>query len=151
MLGICGGLQLLGGAIEDPAGVDGSGTGLGLLAGADGVPRGEADGAGGDGLRGAARALAGAVRARGARVRDPPRRGRADRRTSTEALPGGRGFVAGSVLGLTLHGVLESPDVVASLVGRSPTRGLEAVFDDLADLVEERLDVDALGRLAGVA
>ena len=68
-----------------------------------------------------------------------------------EALPGGRGVVAGSVLGLTLHGVLESPDVVAALVGTRPTRVLEAVFDDLADLVEERLDVDALGRLAGVA
>jgi hypothetical protein len=55
------------------------------------------------------------------------------------------------VLGLTLHGALESPDVVAALVDRKPTRHLETVFDDLADLVEERLDVDVLGRLAGVA
>ena len=68
-----------------------------------------------------------------------------------EAIPGGRGYVAGAVLGLTLHGALEAPDVVAALVGRRPTRDLETVFDDLADLVEARLDVDALGRLAGVA
>jgi adenosylcobyric acid synthase len=71
--------------------------------------------------------------------------------SATEAVACGRGFVSGSVLGLTLHGALESPDVVAALVGVRPARALEAVFDGLADLVEERLDVDALARLAGVA
>jgi hypothetical protein len=39
---------------------------------------------------------------------------------------------------------------VAALIGRRPTRHLETVFDDLADLVEKRLDVEALARLAGV-
>jgi adenosylcobyric acid synthase len=70
---------------------------------------------------------------------------------ATEAIPGGRGFVAGAVLGLTLHGVLESPEVVAALVGLRPTRSLDSVFDGLADLVEEHLNIGALARLAGVA
>jgi hypothetical protein len=68
----------------------------------------------------------------------------------TAAVPDGRGFVAGSVLGVTLHGVLESPEVVAALVGSRPIRSLESVFDGLADLVVERLDIAALERLAGV-
>ena len=54
-----------------------------------------------------------------------------------------------AVLGLKLHGALESPAVVEALVGRRPTRHLESVFDELADLVEARLDMDALERLAG--
>jgi cobyric acid synthase len=68
-----------------------------------------------------------------------------------EAIRDGRGFVAGAVLGLTLHGVLESPEVVAALVGLRPTRSLDSVFDGLADLVEEHLNIVALARLAGVA
>ena len=67
------------------------------------------------------------------------------------ALPDGRGFVAGSVLGVTLHGVLESSDVAAALVGQRPEKALDAVFDTLADAVDEHLDTTLLDRLAGVA
>ena len=150
ILGICGGLELLGGAIEDPAGVDGSGTGLGLLP-VRTVFRAEKRTEHVDAvfaaLPGPWQGLSG-LAVRGYEIRHGEVVPTAD---VEEALPGGRGVVAGGVLGLTLHGVLESPEVVAALVGRRPTRRLEAVFDDLADLVEERLDVDALGRLAGVA
>jgi adenosylcobyric acid synthase len=150
VLAICGGLQLLGGTIDDEAGVDGSGTGLGLLP-LETVFRAEkrvervetafatlaepwvALG----GL-----AFAGYEIRHGEVVATGP---------VAEAVPGGRGFVDGSVLGLSLHGALESPDVVAALVGRRPGRDLEAVFEELADLVEARLDVEALARLAGVA
>ena len=59
-------------------------------------------------------------------------------------------FQSGSVLGLATHGVIASPAVLEVLVGIRPTRDLEAVFDDLADLVEERLDIAALGRAAGL-
>jgi adenosylcobyric acid synthase len=68
-----------------------------------------------------------------------------------EALPGGRGFLAGAVLGITVHGALEEPAIVAALLGAAPSRPLEAVFEGLADAVEERLDLDYLSDLAGVA
>ena len=67
------------------------------------------------------------------------------------ALPDGRGFVAGSVLGVTFHGVLESSDVAAALVGRRPDTALDAVFDALADTVDEHLDMALLDRLAAVS
>jgi adenosylcobyric acid synthase len=70
---------------------------------------------------------------------------------AAEALPGGRGFAAGSVLGLTVHGALESPAILAALVGARPKRSLDAVFDGLADMVERRLDIELIARLAGVA
>ena len=66
------------------------------------------------------------------------------------ALPGGSGFVAGPVLGISVHGALEEPTVVEALIGRAPERSLEAVFDDLADLVEARLNIARLARSAGV-
>ncbi len=150
VLGICGGLQLLGGAIEDDAGVDGSGAGLGLLP-VRTVFRAEKRTERIDALFGALpepwAALSG-LPFSGYEIRH----GEVVPTASTaEAIADGRGFVAGAVLGLTLHGALESPAVVEALVGRRPTRHLEAVFEELADLVEARLDMDALERLAGVA
>ena len=150
VLGICGGLQLLGGSIEDDAGVDGSGAGLALLP-VRTVFRAEKRTERVD-------ALFGALPEPWAALSGLPFSGYEIRHgdvvptaPTAEAIPDGRGFVAGAVLGLTLHGALESPAVVEALVGRRPTRHLEAVFDDLADLVEARLDMDALERLAGVA
>ena len=69
---------------------------------------------------------------------------------AARALPGGRGFARGSVLGISVHGALEQPDVVQALLGIVPGRPLEQVFDELADAVEERLDVAYLAELAGV-
>jgi hypothetical protein len=54
------------------------------------------------------------------------------------------------VLGIAIHGLLEEPEVIAALLGRAPERTLDAVFDGLANLVEERLDLDSLARAAGV-
>jgi cobyric acid synthase len=59
-------------------------------------------------------------------------------------------FASGSVLGVTAHGILSDPSMLLVLIGSLPARELEDVFDALADLVEERLDIPALGRLAGV-
>ena len=53
----------------------------------------------------------------------------------------------GSVLATTAHGLLEDPDVVDLLVGHRP-QGLDAVFDQLADAINEHLDTTALLRLA---
>ena len=150
VLGICGGLELLGGPIDDPAGVDGSATGLGLLPVRTtfrSEKRTERVETAFAPLAEPWHALS-RLDVRGYEIRHGDVSPTAH---ATEATAGGRGFVAGSVLGLTLHGALESPDVLAALVGARPARALESVFDGLADLVEERLDIDALGRLAGVA
>jgi adenosylcobyric acid synthase len=68
-----------------------------------------------------------------------------------DALPDGLGFVAGSVLAVYVHGLLEDPEVVRALVGAAPAATLEDAFDQLADALDEHLDMDAVARLAGVA
>ena len=149
VLGICAGLQMLGEEIVDEAGVDGSAAGLGLLPvrtvfhpekltervrvafGRLGRPW--------DGLSGLV--FDGYEIRHGSSTATGP---------VAQALPGGRGFARGSVLGISVHGALEQPDVVQALLGTVPGRPLEQVFDELADAVEERLDVAYLAELAGV-
>jgi hypothetical protein len=48
------------------------------------------------------------------------------------------------VLGIAFHGLFEQPELVALVVGRMPTSSLEEVFDQLADAVEDHLDIDAV-------
>ncbi len=150
VLGICGGMQLLGEEIVDGAGVDGDALGLGLLPlrtvfrAAKQTERID--------LRFASlpppwEALDG-LTVRGYEIRHG---GSSATAAVVEALPGGRGFAAGSVLGISVHGALEQPEIVRALLGVAPTRSLDAVFDHLADTVEERLDLDYLARLANVA
>ncbi len=151
VLGICGGLQILGGRIEDPHGVEGpAGTiaqGLGLLDlttrfTADkrlGLPRGRAFGHPVQGYE----IHHGRITVHGG---DP--------------FPGGAG--AGGVWGTMWHGSLESDGFrgelltrAADLCGRAWS-GSQVVFADrradridlLADLAEEHLDVEALLDLA---
>ena len=62
-----------------------------------------------------------------------------------EALPGGLGYVRGGVLAIYVHGLFEQPPVLSALFGGSSGRtGLEGAFEELADMVEERIDLDAL-------
>jgi adenosylcobyric acid synthase len=149
VLGICGGMQMLGKGIVDAAHVDGDAVGLGLLAlettfGAtklvsrietsfDVLP------APWSSLTG--QALCGYEIRHGESVAVGP---------VVPALPAGRGFVAGPVLGVSVHGLFENAAIVAALIGRAPERNLNAVFDGLADAVEEHLDVSLLLRKAGV-
>lgn len=149
VLGICGGLQMLGEEIVDRAGIDGTRAGLGLLPvitelGAE------------------KRVERSMLRLRGL---EPPFGGLEDldvevydirhgdtRPVGKVGVAGpGRAFQRGAVLGLASHGVLEDARVLAALVGARPARDLEAVFEGLADLVEHHLDLDALGRAAGLA
>jgi adenosylcobyric acid synthase len=149
VLGICGGLQMLGEELRDPAGVDGDAVGLGLLPARTifgREKRTEAVEVEFGRLPEPWRALTGA-RVRGYEIRQ----GETAAAPAMEALPGGRGFVAGSVLGISIHGLFEDPETVYGLLGARPGRPLDAVFDGLADLVEEWLDMDELARLAGVA
>jgi adenosylcobyric acid synthase len=150
VLGICGGLQLLGKEFVDTGGVDGSGHALGLLPlittfAAD-KRTGRAEARFAPELPAPWRALAG-VAAAGYEIRHGDSRACGQ---VAEALPGGLGYACGSVLGVYLHGLLEEPAVVAALVGDAPEGTLERVFDELADAVEDALDLTRLEQLAGV-
>ncbi|MBN9001084.1 MAG: DUF72 domain-containing protein, partial [Rhizobiales bacterium] len=56
------------------------------------------------------------------------------------------GWQQGSVLGLYAHGLFESTEVLRALFG-ARVRGLEAVFDGLADFVDRHFEPGALMRL----
>jgi adenosylcobyric acid synthase len=143
LLGICGGLQMLGRRLEDPDGVDGSADGLGLLQVRTRFHRKKTTRetrARFASLDGHWRSLSGAV-LHGYEIRHGE--------TSAagpvlEALPDGLGYVAGRVLGIAVHGVFEQAHLAEALLGRAPGASLEAVFDGLADAVEEHLDLDAV-------
>ena len=149
VLGICGGLQMLGHEIVDAGDVDGDAVGLGLLPVVTRfarIKRVEAVDVTFRRLPPPWDVLSG-LSFRGYEIRHGVTS--ADR-SGTEVLAEGRGFARGSVLGTTVHGAFEHPELVAALFGRKPPRPLEQVFDELADLVDDRLDMDALARLAGV-
>ena len=145
VVGICGGLQMLGERILDPVEVDGTREGLGLLP--------------------VETVFALEKRTQHVRVRfdaigEPfgalsglEVEGYDIRHGETRWCVGGEGervFQSGCVIGIATHGVLAAPAVLDALLGERPARDLEAVFEGLADLVEKRLDVAALGRLAGI-
>ena len=150
ILGICGGLQMLGETIEDAGDVDGNGVGLGLLPVRTTFERTK---------------TTERVDATFARLPEPwlalsslsvhgyeIRHGRSEPTAPVlQALPAGRGFLRCRVLGISVHGVFEHSELVAKLLGRHPERTLDDIFDGLADLVEEHLDLDEVARLAGVA
>jgi adenosylcobyric acid synthase len=132
VLGICGGLQMLGGRIRDEAGVDGDAEGLGLL------PL--------ETVFGAEKATR-RTRLRFGHLPEPwaalsglevdgyeIRHGRGDRLV----------YADGAVCGVYVHGLFEQPRVVEALLGRAPARTLDDAFEQLADAAEEHLDVAAL-------
>jgi adenosylcobyric acid synthase len=143
VLGICGGLQMLGVRIEDEAGVDGSANGLALL------PLRTAFAASKQTEKTSTQfsplaepwAALGGRRLTGYQIRHGQTTTTAP---VTEALPDGLGYVEGPVLGIYLHGLFERPDMLEALFGTSPHRSLDETFDELADAVEEHLDVAAL-------
>lgn len=147
LLGICGGLQMLGAAIEDPFGIDGSAVGLGWLPlrtrfAQDKITRAAqarfAD------LPAPWSALAGAE-VSGYEIRHGLS---TPARPLAEAIPAGLGYAEGPVLGVYVHGLFQSPAVRAALFGRAGDASLAATFDLLADAVEEHLDGLLLARLA---
>jgi adenosylcobyric acid synthase len=149
VLGICGGLQMLGREIVDEGGVDGDAVGLGLLPITTRFGKAKrteiVDATLGE-LSGPWQALSG-VGIRGYEIRHGETETNGE---CSQVLPGGRGFAKGSVLGISVHGAFEQFEIVERLFGRRPERSLEVVFEGLADLVEGRLDMDEISRLAGV-
>jgi adenosylcobyric acid synthase len=148
ILGICGGMQMLGRRLSDPAGVDIAAEGLGLLPlettfATEKLVRPV------DfmfpPLPDAWHVLTG-VEVRGYEIRH-----------GRSSIDGGAviaeelGVGIGSVLGLSAHGILEDPMVLKLLFGRAPGRSLEDTFELLADAVEEHLDTDRILSLVGEA
>ena len=150
LLAICGGLQLAGERFEDPAGVDGSGAGLGLLRlqttfSAEKLVRRR-------------RAAFAALPEPWSKLSGVELDGYEIRHGASEpvehlleAVSGGLGWVAGSVLALYLHGLFEHEAAVQALLGAGPARSLDQTFDELADAVDTHLDMDAVAALAGIA
>lgn len=146
VLGVCGGLQMLGEALIDTAGIDGNAPGLGLLPlvttfeVTKTVQRTRAEfGA----VQGPWSALAGvAVQGyeihHGQTAQHPAMATKGD--VAREVIPGMCWQNAqGNVLGLYLHGLLEDPAALQALFGRegaAPVPTLDAVFDGLAAMAE---------------
>jgi adenosylcobyric acid synthase len=149
VLGICGGLQMLGQRIEDGGGVDGSGEGLGLLpleTTFAAAKRAELTSARFRPLLEPWAALGGKTIC-GYQIRH----GRTTTTASlAEALPDGLGFVDGAVLGIYVHGLFEQPEVVAAYFGEPLSRPLDEAFNQLADAIEEHLDIPALLQKVGI-
>jgi adenosylcobyric acid synthase len=150
VLGICGGMQMLGERIEDPAGIDGSAEGLGLLPLRTRFTSSKRT----EHTSTRFRSLPEPWKVWGGRTVSgyQIRHGVTEAtRPVAEALPGALGFVAGPVLGIYLHGLFEQSDLVAALVGEPPERSLEQAFDELADAAEANLDIAGLLETIGVA
>ena len=146
VLGVCGGLQMLGEALIDTAGIDGNAPGLGLLPlvttfeVTKTVQRTRAQfGA----VQGPWSALAGvAVQGyeihHGQTAQHPAMAAKGD--VAREVIPGMCWQNAqGNVLGLCLHGLLEDPAALQALFGRdgaAPVPTLDAVFDGLAAMAD---------------
>lgn len=140
---------MLGTRFDDPAGVDGSGEGLGLLAlettfAAE--KRVQAAGGTFAPLPEPWAKLSG-VEVAGYEIRHGISEPEA---ALEEALPARLGWAAGSVLGVYLHGLFEQPQVVEALLGEPVSRTLEDTFDHLADVVEESLEMRTIAALAGI-
>jgi len=157
VLGICGGLQMLGERLDDPAGIDGqagSAPGLGLLPLAtryEGDKRVRPARLRFGALAGPWQALSG-LEASGYEIHHgvtAPPPGKPGPAVALRDEAGAAiGWQAGRVLGVYAHGLLESPAVLRALFDAAPP-GLEASFERLADIVEARFDSAALDCLMG--
>ena len=148
VLGICGGLQMLGGELRDEGGGDGDGRGLGLLPlrtafSPEKLTRSVAARFAPD-LAGPWAGLAG-IEVHGYEIRHGHSEPTAP---LAEALPGGLGWAEGPLLAVSVHGVLEDREVLAALLGSAPARSLDEAIDDLTDAVMASLDVPRIESLA---
>jgi adenosylcobyric acid synthase len=155
ILGICGGLQMLGEALVDPHGLDGNAPGLGLLPlvtvfAPEKLLSNTAlrfDAVGGPWA-----ALAG-VRAEGYEIRHgrtQPHPGLpapqvALRNAAGEPI-GWQDGRDGRVLGVYAHGLFEQPAVLQALFGQTG-RPLDAVFDGLADFIDQHFHAGKIAAL----
>lgn len=144
VLAICGGMQMLGGAIIDPGGLEG----------------GDADGIG---FLPLVTTLAedkqvSAREATFAQLSEPwselsglpvsgyeIRHGTSKASDELEAVfPDDLGYASGPVLAVYLHGLFENPEFTEALLGAAPSSDLDQTIDDLASAVEPHLDMSAI-------
>lgn len=147
ILGICGGLQMLGKQLVDEANVDGNATGLGLLPLAT-IFKAEK------------RTVR--VRTRFETMNEPWKslsgiafsgyeihHGETSTTTPVKsALVGSLGYVSGSILAVYAHGLFESPEVVRALFSGVAKTTLDDTFEQLADALDENLEMPTIARLA---
>jgi adenosylcobyric acid synthase len=150
LLGICGGMQMLGRELRDPAGVDGSAEGLGLLPLATTFETEKlvdrTQGRFSPQMEGPWHALAG-LAFDGYEIRH----GHTTAEGAAEALEPGLGWADGPVLGIAPHGIFEQPKSLAALLGTEPEAdALEPALEELTDAVVAALDIDLVERLAGL-
>ncbi|MFY9265755.1 MAG: cobyric acid synthase [Solirubrobacterales bacterium] len=151
VLAICGGLQMVGGPIDDPAGVEGAADGLGFLPLTTTLDPekqvGPVDARFSTALDAPWSGVAG-VSVTGYEIRHGASAGDG---SIAAVLPGGLGFASGPILGVYLHGLFENPAFVAATLGVDLTASTEDAIEELATLVEPHLEIEAIARLAGVA
>ncbi len=143
VLAVCGGLQMLGKTLDDPHGVDGSAAGLGLLRLSTRFERDKSlrkTSAAFRGVDGVWSTLAGVEFDgyeihHGRTLEALPHTARATRAVLFDSQGAAVGWQQGSVLGLYVHGLFESPAVMRALFG-ADVRSLDSVFDGLADFVD---------------
>jgi adenosylcobyric acid synthase len=151
VLGICGGLQMLGERLGDDGGGGEELAGLGLLPlrtsyGEEKLAH-RVEAAFAPALDGAWSALAGRA-FRGYEIRHGVSEPSG---SALEALREGRGWASRAILGVSVHGLLEDPDVLEALFGHRPERSLDAALDQLADEVMAGLDRAQVESIAGVS
>ncbi|HEY3086082.1 MAG TPA: cobyric acid synthase [Candidatus Dormibacteraeota bacterium] len=150
VLGVCGGLQMLGVRLYDPYGVDGAGEGLGLLSVETSFEREKVT------RRGTYR-FASTLASPWTELANKEVHGYEIRHGHTRplpaarvAMPDGLGWVEGSVLGVTVHGLVESWDVLRALFGRVPLYSLDSTLDRLTDVVMANVDARFIEELVGL-
>ena len=146
VIGICGGMQALGTRLDDPDGVEGAAEGLALLPLATTyavAKRTDRTSARFDDLPKAWSWLEGRE-VQGYEIRH----GRTDPTSPVlrAVLPDGLGYAHGNVLGVYLHGVFEGDEVLEAFSGHAPAP-VDAVFDHLADVLDESIDGQWLERV----
>jgi adenosylcobyric acid synthase len=149
VLAICGGLQMLGGRINDESGVEGTGEGLGFLPVTTSLEP--------EKRVGQTRVTFGELEEPWQSVSHTAvngyeiRHGKSDSLPEEvdEALPDGLGVASGPILAVYLHGLFENPAFTQATLGVATDSDLDAVLDDLAGLVEPHLDMQAILALLG--
>jgi adenosylcobyric acid synthase len=149
VLGICGGLQMLGLRMHDPYRVDGEADGLGLLPVETTFEREKLA------RRGTYR-FGAVMPSPWAELANREVDGYEIRHGQTRALPeahvamaGGLAWSRGSVLGIAMHGLFESRNVLSALFGQVPQHSLDSSLDHLTDMVMSNLDARFVEGLVG--
>jgi adenosylcobyric acid synthase len=150
VLGVCGGLQMLGLRMHDPHGVDGEADGLGLLAVETTFEREKVTRRGTyrflPGLLSPWAELAGAE-VEGYEIRHGHTRAFPD---ADRAMAEGLAWSRGPVLGVAIHGVFESSDVLRALIGRVPRHSLDSALEHLTDVVIANVDAGFIESMVGL-